>query len=78
MRGSHLLFRDKRRRLYLCDLASQTRSCLLDFCAYVQWVPGSDVIVAQGIGTLYVWYSLKHPDRCAHCSRKRKNVVLVK
>lgn len=36
---------------------------LLPFCAYVQWVPGSDVIVAQSHENLCVWYSLDAPER---------------
>jgi hypothetical protein len=64
LRGSHLLFRDKRHQLHVYDLAAQTRSSLLDFCQYVQWVPGSDVVVAQSRSNLCVWYSVKNPDRC--------------
>ncbi|WIA40104.1 hypothetical protein OEZ86_013511 [Tetradesmus obliquus] len=63
LRGSHLLFRDKRHQLHVYDLAAQTRSSLLDFCQYVQWVPGSDVVVAQSRSNLCVWYSVKNPDR---------------
>ena len=46
--GTKLLFRDKRRALHLYDIATQTRSTLLSFSSYVQWVPNSDVVVAQG------------------------------
>ena len=46
-RATKLLFRDKRRALHLYDIASQTRSTLLSFSSYVQWVPNSDVVVAQ-------------------------------
>lgn len=62
--GSHLLFRDKRRQLHLYDVAAQSRTCLLSFCEYVQWVPRSSVVVAQSRAKLCVWYSAKHPDRC--------------
>ena len=31
---------------------------LLSYCSYVQWVPFSDVIVAQSRNVLHVWYSL--------------------
>lgn len=35
---------------------------LLDYSQYVQWVPNSDVIVAQSQAKLYVWYSARRPD----------------
>ena len=60
-RGSKLLFRDKRRALHLYDIASQQRFTLLNFCNYVQWVPDSDVVVAQSRRTLCVWYSIDNP-----------------
>ncbi len=28
-----------------------------------QWVPGSDVVVAQNKGTLCVWYNIDAPER---------------
>eukprot|EP00882_Tetradesmus_deserticola_P033197 GHRQ01037900.1.p1 GENE.GHRQ01037900.1~~GHRQ01037900.1.p1 ORF type:complete len:191 (+),score=69.14 GHRQ01037900.1:939-1511(+) len=70
LRGSHLLFRDKRHQLHVFDLAAQTRSSLLNFCQYVQWVPGSDVVVAQSRSNLCVWYSVKNPDRVTMISIK--------
>jgi len=62
-RASHLLFRDKKRRLHLYDIAKAERTTLLSYCSYVQWVPGSDVVVAQNRGNLCVWYSISAPDR---------------
>jgi len=62
-RGSHLLFRDKSRRLFLYNVFTQERSPLLGFCQYVQWVPGSDTVVAQSRGDLCVWYGVDAPDR---------------
>jgi len=61
-RGSKLLFRDKRRALHLYDIESQQRHTLLPFCNYVQWVPDSDVVVAQSRRTLCVWYSIDQPN----------------
>ncbi|KAF4675176.1 hypothetical protein FOL47_008183 [Perkinsus chesapeaki] len=58
-----LLFRDKRRRLYLYDLQTQQRTALLSSCNYVNWVPDSDVVVAQSRDELCVWYSIATPDR---------------
>ncbi|GBF87714.1 intraflagellar transport protein [Raphidocelis subcapitata] len=64
-RGSHLLFRDKSRRLFLFDVTAQERASLLGFCQYAQWVPGSDAVVAQSRGDLCVWYGVAAPDRPA-------------
>merc|ERR1719162_1346463 len=61
--ANKLIFRDKRRQLYLFDIETQTRTTLLNYCNYVQWVPESDVVVAQNRGQLCVWYSINAPDR---------------
>jgi len=61
--ATKLLYRDKHRQLHLFDLLSQTRSTLLNFCSYVQWVPNSDVVVAQNRDNLCVWYSIDAPER---------------
>ncbi|EER08158.1 wimple/ift172, putative [Perkinsus marinus ATCC 50983] len=58
-----LLFRDKRHRLYLYDLQKHERLALLSDCNYVNWVPDSDVVVAQSRDELCVWYSIATPDR---------------
>lgn len=62
-RASHLLFRDKKRQLHLYSLAKQERTTMLHYCSYVQWVPQSDVVVAQNRGNLCVWYSIDDPER---------------
>ncbi|GMH63033.1 hypothetical protein TrST_g9919 [Triparma strigata] len=62
-RGNLLLFRDKRRHLHLYDVDSQTRTALLNYCSYVQWVPGSDVVVAQNRNNMCVWYNIHAPDQ---------------
>lgn len=62
-KGTSLLFRDKRRQLSLVDVESGVRSTLLAYCSYVQWVPDSDVVVAQNRGSLCIWYSLDTPER---------------
>jgi intraflagellar transport protein 172 len=62
-RGNLLLFRDKRRHLHLFDVDTQTRTTLLSFCTYVQWVPDSDVVVAQNRGNLCVWYNIHATDQ---------------
>eukprot|EP00597_Dinobryon_sp_UTEXLB2267_P013909 CAMPEP_0170126096 /NCGR_PEP_ID=MMETSP0020_2-20130122/19456_1 /TAXON_ID=98059 /ORGANISM="Dinobryon sp., Strain UTEXLB2267" /LENGTH=1612 /DNA_ID=CAMNT_0010358929 /DNA_START=619 /DNA_END=5457 /DNA_ORIENTATION=- len=58
-----LLFRDKRRFLHIYNLELQTRSQLLNFCTYVQWVPNSDVVVAQNRTNLCIWYNIHAPDQ---------------
>lgn len=60
--GRKLLFRDKKLRLHLYDLESGARTTLLSFCSYVQWVPASDVVVAQNRGNLCIWYSIDSPE----------------
>ncbi|XP_064196298.1 intraflagellar transport protein 172 homolog [Anguilla rostrata] len=61
--GRKLLFRDKKLRLHLFDIGSGLKSTVLSFCSYVQWVPGSDVVVAQNRGSLCVWYNIDSPER---------------
>lgn len=58
-----LLFRDKKLRLHLYDVESQSRTTLLNYCSYVQWVPMSDVCVAQNRNNLCVWYNIDCPER---------------
>jgi len=62
-RARKLLFRDKQHHLHLFDIATQTRNTLLNYCNYVQWVPNSDVVVAQNRDNLCVWYSIDAPER---------------
>nr|XP_032825685.1 intraflagellar transport protein 172 homolog [Petromyzon marinus] len=61
--GRKLLFRDKKLRLHLYDVDSGVHTTLLSYCAYVQWVPASDVVVAQNRGNLCVWYNIDAPER---------------
>ncbi|CAG5928433.1 unnamed protein product [Menidia menidia] len=60
--GRKLLFRDKKLRLHLYDVESGMKTTLLSFCSYVQWVPGSDVVVAQNRGNLCIWYTIDSPE----------------
>lgn len=62
-RANLALFRDKRRQLHMFDVDTQIRSTLLHYCNYVQWVPDSDVVVAQNRSSLYVWYNIRAPDQ---------------
>uniref|UniRef100_A0A2K6G5V0 Intraflagellar transport protein 172 homolog n=1 Tax=Propithecus coquereli TaxID=379532 RepID=A0A2K6G5V0_PROCO len=61
--GHKLLFRDRKLRLHLYDIESCSKTMILNFCSYVQWVPGSDVLVAQNRSNLCVWYNIEAPER---------------
>ena len=62
-RVTHLLFRDKKRKLHLVDLKTEKKTTLCEHVSYTQWVPGADVVVAQAGKTLNVWYSLDAPEK---------------
>merc|ERR1719247_2317251 len=36
---------------------------MLHLCNYVQWVPFSDVVVAQSRANLNIWYNIHAPDK---------------
>nr|XP_025046158.1 intraflagellar transport protein 172 homolog [Pelodiscus sinensis] len=61
--GHKLLFRDKKMQLQLYDIESGTKTTTLNYCSYVQWVPGSDVVVAQNRNSLCIWYNIDAPER---------------
>ncbi|CAB4036904.1 intraflagellar transport 172 homolog [Paramuricea clavata] len=61
--GRKLLYRDKKSKLYLLDVESHSRTTILNYCTYVQWVPMSDVVVAQNRGNLCIWYNIDAPQR---------------
>lgn len=63
LNATKLLFRDKRRQLHLYDIERQSRSTLLSYASYVNWVPNADVVVAQNRGSLCVWYHINSPDK---------------
>ncbi|CAF1105880.1 unnamed protein product [Rotaria sp. Silwood1] len=60
----YLLFRDKNLKLYLYNLQTRTKICILSFCIYAQWIPDSDVVVGQSQDNLSVWYNIEHPESC--------------
>jgi intraflagellar transport protein 172 len=61
--GNKLLFRDKRKQLYMYNLKEQKKQSLLNYCKFISWVPNSDVVVAQNRSNLCVWYSIDEPDK---------------
>ncbi|NXP39291.1 IF172 protein, partial [Leiothrix lutea] len=61
--GHKLLFRDKKMRVRRAPQAISTKTTILSYCSYVQWVPGSDVVVAQNRNSLCIWYNIDAPER---------------
>lgn len=57
------MFRDKRYKLHLYDLDADRKQTLINYCNYVQWVPQSDVVVAQNRDNLCIWYNIDTPDQ---------------
>uniref|UniRef100_A0A0K0F112 Intraflagellar transport protein osm-1 (inferred by orthology to a C. elegans protein) n=1 Tax=Strongyloides venezuelensis TaxID=75913 RepID=A0A0K0F112_STRVS len=61
--GNKLLFRDVRSRVQLYEVDEKRLTSLINFCSYIQWVPGSDVVVGQSNENLCIWYSTDQPDQ---------------
>lgn len=61
--ANKLLFKDKRKQLYLYNLTTLTKVTLLAYCTFAKWVPDSEVVVAQNRNNLNVWYSIDNPDK---------------
>ncbi|CAK9199445.1 unnamed protein product [Sphagnum troendelagicum] len=57
--ANYLLFRNEIQQLHLFNIITKECTTLLSFCTYVQWVPHSDVVVAQNQRSLFVWYNIK-------------------
>ncbi|XP_068142396.1 LOW QUALITY PROTEIN: intraflagellar transport protein 172 homolog [Drosophila tropicalis] len=57
-----LLFRDKKLRLILVDNYTGKKQTLLSNISFVQWVPQSDVVVAQSNNNLAIWYNIDLPE----------------
>ncbi|KAF5402480.1 Intraflagellar transport protein [Paragonimus heterotremus] len=73
--GHKLLFRDKKLQLLLYDTDSMQKTTLLNLCSYVQWVPQSDVVVAQSRDTLCIWYNIEATDRVTSISLKGGDIL---
>jgi intraflagellar transport protein 172 len=72
--GNKLIFRDSSRKLYLLLLKINTNEnnqntnmksnedyksiAILNLCSFVQWVPNTEILVAQSRQDLFVWYNL--------------------
>ena len=61
--GNKLIFRDRKRHLYLYYIFENKKITLLNFCGFVQWVPNSEVLVAQERKNVCVWYNVDDPDK---------------
>ena len=61
--ANKLLFKDKRKQLYIYDIAKLAKNTLLPYCTFAKWVPESEVVVAQNRQNLNVWYSIDHPEK---------------
>ncbi|XP_055910125.1 intraflagellar transport protein 172 homolog [Eupeodes corollae] len=57
-----LLFRDKKLRLMLADIYAGKKQTLLGNISFVQWVPQSDVVIAQSNNNLAIWYNIDLPE----------------
>ncbi|KAH7315182.1 hypothetical protein KP509_21G038200 [Ceratopteris richardii] len=68
--ADYLLFCDKARELYIFGLGENKCSRLLNICNYVQWVPETNVIIAQSQWTLYIWYSIHNLQHATKFSLK--------
>lgn len=62
-RGNIVVFRDTNRNLYLFKVVSQVKTLLLNQSAYAQWIPDSDVLVAQSKDIMLVWYNINALDQ---------------
>ncbi|XP_066261495.1 intraflagellar transport protein 172 homolog [Euwallacea similis] len=60
--GEKLLFRDKKQRLLLVDIVTQSKQTIYTDVTFVQWVESSDVAVAQSSNTLAIWYNIELPE----------------
>ena len=45
------------------DIEAMVKTSILNYCTYVQWIPGSDVVVAQSRDNMCVWYNIDAPER---------------
>ncbi|KAH8862639.1 Intraflagellar transport protein 172 like [Schistosoma japonicum] len=75
--GQKLLFRDKKLQLILFDIETGVKLMLLNFCYYVQWVPQSDVVVAQSRDSLCIWYYVESTDRMTSVPLRGGDIIDV-
>ena len=61
--GNKLIFRDRKKHLYLYYVFEKRKVTLLNFCGFVQWIPNSEVLIAQERKNVCVWYNVDDPDK---------------
>ena len=61
--GNKLIFRDRKKHLYLYYVFENKKVTLLNYCGFVQWIPNSEVLVAQERKNVCVWYNVDDPDK---------------
>ena len=59
-------------------MATEAKVTMLDLCQFVQWVPQSDVIVAQNRDFLCVWYNIDSPDKVSMFPIKVKDTKFTR
>jgi intraflagellar transport protein 172 len=59
----HIIFRDTKRNLYIFDNLRKVKTHLLSVCGYAQWVPSSDVVVAQNGQMMQIWYNINDLEK---------------
>lgn len=57
--GNRLIFRDSNKNLNMLLVHNGKKTTLLSLCTFMQWVPNTDVLVAQSGRKLYVWYDVE-------------------
>ena len=65
-------------RLNLVDIETMSKTSILNYCTFVQWVTGSDVVVAQSRDNMAVWYNIDAPEGVTMLAIKGDIVDIVR
>ena len=76
-RGTAIAFRDKKGGLFLYNVQSQQKTTFSSSCGYVQWVPGSDVLVAQNEDRICIWYNIRAPDQVCSLDSIKHVITII-
>jgi intraflagellar transport protein 172 len=57
--GDKIIFRDIKKTLYLFNIPEKKKYILLNYCNFVQWIPETQVLVAQENKNLCIWYNIE-------------------
>lgn len=58
--GRKLIFRDGNKNLNMLLLPEGKKIALIPLCYFAQWVPNTEVLVAQNPKNLFVWYNIEN------------------